>query len=82
MSKELNIDAFKERADKAGYVEIESKNPYMVSFEKEENPQCRVNLYTTTGTVTVQPIIKKYDQGVVYRETNLDQFEGILLDSQ
>lgn len=34
-----------------GYTPIESKNPYMVSYKKDDK---RVNHYFTTDTVTIQ----------------------------
>ncbi len=37
-----------------GYIEIESKNPYMVSFYKEETNDPRINIYYTTMTMQVQ----------------------------
>lgn len=34
-----------------GWMQIPSKNPYMLSFTKDER---RMNVYFTTGTITIQ----------------------------
>lgn len=41
-----------------GWVRILSKNPYMVSFNKENK---RMNVYFTTGTITIQDTEGKID---------------------
>lgn len=44
-------DQFTELAIALSWGPIESKNPYMISFKREDE---RLNYYFTTGTVTVQ----------------------------
>ncbi len=72
---------FKELASAYGWVEIESKNPYMHSLRTEDREQdYRMNVYNT-GTIQVQPIGIKHYSGRIYKgiETPED-FEQILID--
>ena len=47
-------EQLKELIKALGFVEIYSKNPYMVSFWREEAQDPRVNVYFTTMTVQIQ----------------------------
>lgn len=39
---------------KHGWVEVESKNQYMLSFVLSNDSKTRINYYFTSGTVTLQ----------------------------
>lgn len=52
-----------------GWERIETKNPHMTSFIKDDR---RMNYYKT-GTVTVQNTNLKYDKGKTYREIDTER---------
>lgn len=58
-----------------GFILIEPiKNPYMLSFRQEEEGRIRINVYFTTGTVTIQGP----NQNETHRGVDLYQFEDLL----
>ncbi|NBW09225.1 MAG: hypothetical protein EBR82_14495 [Caulobacteraceae bacterium] len=70
---------YKELAPHYGWVEVESKNPKMISFVKDD---VRMNIYFTTGTITFQekPTIGGYGTTLSYKNILDDQeFEKLLL---
>ena len=70
-SKSMTLDK-QELLESFGWESVPSKVKYMVSF-KNENGQ-RLNLYTTTGTVTIQSDAE-YDSGKTYK--NVDTTEKL-----
>lgn len=50
----MDIELAKELLKAFGWREIGSRNPLMLSFIKEEDDDFRLNIYYTTGTVTMQ----------------------------
>lgn len=71
---------FIEIANAYGWIEIESKNPYMRSFATEAQEQnYRMNVYNT-GKIQVQPIGIKHAPGKIFSDVNsVEQFEDILI---
>jgi len=70
---------YKELASHYGWVEVESKNPKMISFVQDD---VRMNIYFTTGTITFQekPKIGHYGTTHSYKNiTNDQEFEKLLL---
>lgn len=65
-----------ELAGAYGFIEVKSKNPHMISFQKEEDTDCRINFYFTTGTLTVQ--YRSAKPSSVHRNITLEAFEDIL----
>lgn len=63
-----------------GWLPIESKNQYMVSFRKvtEDGDVMRMNIYHT-GTVQVQ-VGAGYSGGRVVRDVDINALEDILID--
>ena len=57
-----------------GWFSIPSKNPWMISFKKEETNQ-RINVYFTTMTVTIEDI---HHHQTHYRNCTLEQLEQLL----
>ncbi len=59
-----------------GWLSIPSKNPFMISFTDEEDTE-RMNVYFTTGTITIQSNDKpiKTWKGI----QNITQLETILM---
>lgn len=56
-----------------GWVEIPSKNIYMISFSKDESKE-RMNVYFTTMTVTIDG---KDGSCIVHRKVDVNQLEKI-----
>lgn len=71
-------DQVTQLAEAYGYVLIEpQKNPYMISFKKEEDPIWRINVYYTTMTVQVQNY--KNGEMAIYKQVDISDFEDILI---
>ena len=68
-----------ELASAYGWILIESKNPYMISFKKEEDCGIRINVYFTKMTITVQDKENPTECKTYYQQSILD-FEKILMD--
>ena len=74
----MQHEEIKQLAEAYGFLEIESKNPHMYSFQKEENNDARINVYFTTGTVTVQ--YKSAKPMKSHKQVELEEFEDILMN--
>lgn len=64
-----------------GYVEIlPRKNWWMISFQKEEDPEVRINVYFTKMTVQVQSLHNRRRQEI-YKDCTLAKIEEIFTDN-
>lgn len=67
-----------------GYSQMISKNPYMLSFKNDSfKKNIRINVYVTTGTITVQAGTKYFSMGEEniyrsYKNCLIGQFADIL----
>lgn len=79
MFEDTTTENLTELAGAYGWNPIESKNKYMISFRRDENPE-RMNIYFTTMTVTID---KSDGMCAVYRGvSSLAAFEDILIKHQ
>lgn len=69
-------EQFTQLANGYAWIEIPSKNPYMISFQKEEDSNARINYYFTTGTLTIQ---SWNTPCTTVKNCTLDQFEDLLI---
>lgn len=62
------------------WTQIESKNPYMLSFRHEEDAHLRMNVYFTRMTVTIQSL--QYEGGMVanLKDVDMESFEDICMN--
>ena len=71
-------EQFNELLKAYSWLPIHSNNPKMVSFKREESCE-RMNIYFTSGTVTIQDLNRKIK---VYKNTQLmssEELEKILI---
>ena len=62
-----------------GWIEIiPVRNPWMLSFIKEESSEIRINVYYSTMTTTVQ--IKTDNKQFIYKNQSLDDLENVLIE--
>ena len=61
-----------------GWPQVESKNPYMVSFVHPEDKAIRINYYFTSWTITLQA---PNHQIVIIKDITIDDLEDLFLNA-
>lgn len=76
--KNMNKKDIEQLIEKYGFTNLgPQKMSILISCEYKDT---RINIYTTTGTVTVQLKSEKYDPGEIFKKVDIDYLEQIFQD--
>lgn len=72
----MDTEYLKKIAEQYNAIDLgKQKMKNLLSFEKDG---FRINIYTITGTITVQSKEVKFDKGEIFRNATVETFEWIL----